>query len=170
MRAEYLECGKIINTHGIEGMLKLESWCDTPELLAGLEMIYFREGEEYVAVSIKRASVFKKFVLARIEGIEDIDAAEAMRGRVIYARREDIRAAIGEGGHFIADLIGLPVIDARDGRLYGNLLDVIKGGAADIYLVKTPKGEKMMPAVSEFVEKIDLDNGIYVKPIQGMFD
>ena len=168
MKNLYLECGKIINTHGVVGALKLESWCDSPAVLASLSHVYFKKGEAYTKVKVKKASVFKRFVIATLEGIDSIDKAAALKETVIYAAREDL--ALEEGQHFIADLVGLPVIDADSGREYGILDDVINTGASDIYVIKTPDGERMMPAVPEFVKEIDTDKGIFVCPIEGMFD
>ena len=168
MEKQYLECGKIINTHGIAGAVKLESWCDSPEVLASLETVYFKKGEVYKPVEVLRASVFKRFVLMTLEGITDIDAAAALKETVVYADRDEL--PIEEGQHFIADLVGLPVIDADSGKEYGILDDVINTGASDIYVIKSADGEKMMPAVDEFVKEIDLERGIFVTPIEGMFD
>ena len=168
MEKQYLECGKIINTHGIAGAVKLESWCDSPEVLASLETVYFKKGEVYKPVEVLRASVFKRFVLMTLEGITDIDAAAALKETVVYADRDELPSE--EGQHFIADLVGLPVIDADSGKEYGILDDVINTGASDIYVIESEDGEKMMPAVDEFVKEIDLERGIFVTPIEGMFD
>ncbi len=167
MQAAYLECGKIINTHGIDGAVKLESWCDSPDILADLERVFIKEGNTYKQYDVLRASVFKQFVIAKLDGVKDIDAAQALVGTVIYAAREDFE--LGEGDYFIADLIGLDIIDADSGKVLGKLREVINRGASDIYVIDTPDGERMMPAVEEFVDRIELDSGIYVRPIEGMF-
>ena len=167
MRAEYLECARIINTHGTDGTVKLESWCDSPQVLAEIGTLYFKDEDAFAPCAVLRASVFKSFVLAKLEGISDLETAEALRGRVLYASREDI--AVEDGAHFISDLIGLDIIDADSGKLYGKLTNIINGGASDIYVVKCDDGERMMPAVSEYVRKIDLERGIFVSPIEGMF-
>ena len=167
MQAAYLECGKIINTHGIDGAVKLESWCDSPDILADLERVFIKEGNTYTQYDVLRASVFKQFVIAKLDGVKDIDAAQALVGTVIYAAREDFE--LGEGDYFIADLIGLDIIDADSGKVLGKLREVMNRGASDIYVIDTPDGERMMPAVEEFVDRVDLDSGIYVRPIEGMF-
>lgn len=169
MRAEYLECGKIINTHGTDGTLKLESWCDTPGILAGLGRLYLKDSAGYSILTVKKTSVFKSFVLAKLEGVADFDGAMKLKDRIVYASRADLTAAVRGDGHFIIDLIGLDVIDAVSGKVYGKIKNVINSGASDIYVVDTPEGERMMPAVGEFVKKIDLDAGVYVSPIEGMF-
>jgi 16S rRNA processing protein RimM len=165
---QFLECGKIVNTHGIKGAVKLESWCDYPETLADLEYIYFKINGNYVEKRILSASVFKRHVIAYIEGVNDIDAAAALKETVVYADREDI--PLEEGDYFISDLIGLPVIDVDSGVEYGHISEVFNTGASDIYTVKTNDGERMIPAVPEFIIEIDIDRGIFVRPIEGMFN
>lgn len=168
MKNKYLECGKIINTHGIKGQVKLESFCDSPQVLAGLKKVYFLERDFYKEVKVIGASVFKNFVIMSFDGINDCESAELLKGSIIYADRDDI--ALDEGSFFIADLIGLDVIDNISGRIYGKITDVINRGASDIYVVSTPAGEKMIPAVGEFIKKTDLNSGVYVKTIPGLLD
>ena len=67
-----------------------------------------------------------------------------------------------------ADLLGLPVIDNNDGKVYGKIKDVINRGASDIYVISTPAGERMMPVVDEFVKKVDTESGVYVEVIPGL--
>lgn len=165
-KKQYLECAVIINTHGVRGDVKLESLCDSPEVLAALSRVFVRDKETYREIKVNHASVFKQFVLASLEGVNDMDSAAAMKGTTLYASRDDFE--LEEGDYFIADLIGLPVIDNLNGTVYGKISDVINRGASDIYVVKTPAGERMMPVVEEFVKKVDLDNGVYVEPIPGL--
>ena len=167
-KKKYLECGKIVNTHGFRGAVKLESWCNTPEDLAALSRLFWEEKGEVRCIAVKHASVFKQFVIAELEGVEDMDSAMALKNRVVFAAREDFR--LEEGDYFIADLIGLPVIDVHSGEAYGTLSDVINRGASYIYVISTKSGEKMMPAVDEFVKRVDINDGIFVAPIEGMLD
>ena len=167
-KKQYLECGKIVNTHGVRGAVKLESWCNSPEELAELSRVFIMRGEQMEELTVKKASVCKQFVIAEIQEICDIDTAMALKNTVLYAAREDFN--LEEGDFFIADLIGLPVIDAQNGTEYGTLVDVINRGASDIYVINTASGERMMPAVAEFVKQVDVEKGIFVSPIEGMFD
>ncbi len=168
MKKTYLECGKIINIHGFRGGLKLESWCDSPEVLASLRKLWFLEDGKYVARRVKSASVFKQFVIAQLEGIDDEETANRQRGRIVYAARCDL--PLEEGDYFIADLIGLPVKHADTGAELGTLVRVDPRGHGDLYTVKTPSGEALLPAVPEFVIRIDPDDAIYVRPIPGLLD
>lgn len=167
-KSQFLECGKIINTHGIKGGLKLESWCDTPEDLASLKKVYLKNGAEYKCHKVKRASVFKQFVLFELEGINDIDSATTLKNTVVFADRDDI--AIDEDAFFLADIIGLPVFDIASGEKIGTLSDVLNLGASDLYEINTQSGKKLIPAVDEFIKEIDLEKGIFVSLIEGMLD
>ena len=167
MSKSHLECGKIINTHGVNGVVKAESWCDSPEILASLEKIFILENGKLKKYKIEDASVFKRFVLLQLAGVLTIEDAEKLRERVIYLERSDLE--LEEGEVFVADLIGLPVIDVDSQVEYGRISDVINTGASDIYVIATPSGEAMMPAVKEFVKNIDLEKGVFVRPIEGMF-
>ena len=168
MKLAYLPCGKIINTHGFRGTVKLESWCDSPDILADLETLYFRNGENYRPVRVLRASVFKQFVLMDLEGVETEEAANRLREVEVFAAREDI--PIEDGFFFISELLGLPVKHADTKELLGTLKDVNTAGARDLYVVKTEKGEALIPAVPEFLVHIDPDDAIYIRPIEGLLD
>lgn len=168
-KSAYLECGKIINTHGFRGDVKLESFCDTPAVLAGLSRVFFSENGGFREVRIERASVFRRFVFMHLAGIDDEETAKRCCGTVLYAAREDI--PLREGAFFVADLAGLPVIDAETETVYGTVGEVIHPGATDIYVVKRPgKEDAMIPAVPAFIKRVEIEKGVYVTPIGGMFD
>ncbi len=167
-KLQYIECGKIINTHGCHGGLKLECWCDSPEILASFKRVYIKKREEYVEYKVKKSAIFKQFVLFDLAGISDMDSALALKNSVVYADRDDFD--LEDGAYFIADIIGCDVIDADNGKLYGTLLEIINRGASDIYVVKTDGGEVMVPAVDEFVDRVEVGKAVYIRPIGGMFD
>ena len=167
MKKTHLECGKIINTHGFRGTVKLESWCDSPEILADLPILWFSQGSGYVSRRVLHASVFKHFVLMDLEGIDSEESANALRNTVVYAARADL--PLEEGDFFIVDLLGLAVRHADSGEPLGELVD-IKSGAVDLYTVRTAQGDFLVPAVPEFVVKIDPDDAVYIRPIPGLLD
>ncbi len=168
MKKPYLEAGKIINIHGFKGAVKLESWCDSPAVLAGLKELWFLRGEQYFSRRVLHASVFRQFVIASLEGVNGEEEANRLRGTVVYAAREEL--PLPEGGSFIADLLGLPVKHADTGALLGKLKEVNTQNARDLYVVKNQKGEFYVPAVPEFITNIDPDDAIYVRPIPGLIE
>ena len=72
MRKEYLECAIIINTHGIRGEVKLESLCDSPDVLADMDRVFIEMGGKYIERKVNHASVFKQFVIMSIEGVRNV--------------------------------------------------------------------------------------------------
>lgn len=165
---KYIECGKIINTHGCRGGVKAESWCNTEEDLASFKRVFIKNASEYQEYKVKKASIFKQFVIFEFKGLEDMDQAMLLKNKTLYARRDDFDLEDGE--YFLADMIGLDVIDADNGTVYGKLTQIINRGASDIYVVSTERGERMIPAVDQFVISVDISKGLFVRPIEGMLD
>ena len=168
-RIRYPECGKIINTHGCHGGVKIEPWCDSPEVFASLPTVYLREGSVMKPLRLLQTSVFSgRYVFATLEGVESMEAAEALRGSVLYAAREDLN--IPDGVMLVAEMKGMKVFDANTGAQLGTLSDVIHPGASDIYVIRTEKGEAMVPVVPAFVQRVEEEVGIFLTPIEGMFE
>ena len=171
--SRFIECGRIINTHGCRGEVKTEPWTDTPRDIIDLGRVFIGEGEDKRELRLTRGAVMQgRFLLLGLEGISDMDAADALRGTVLYAAREDFH--LSEGQYFLTDAIGLPVLDAREGS-EGNLLgvveDILPAAAAQLFSVKTPDGrEVLIPAVSAFIKEVKTGEYVRMTPIAGMFD
>lgn len=165
---EYLECGKIANTHGVKGAVLIESWCDTPEVLCALKTVYKEKAGAYIPVSVDKASVYKGRVLAELSDVDSLEKATMLKNTVLFAARADL--PIAEGAFFVQDLIGLSVYEIGTDEKYGILSDVISGSATELYEIKNERGTFLIPAVSEFVKEIDLEKGIFIKAIEGMFE
>ena len=169
MRKEFLEIGKIVGTHGVRGELRVEPWCDTPSILTRQKTLYWdANGVRSVAVRTGRAH--KSLVLLSLDGVDSVEAADLLRGKILYAARESIRLPAGR--YFIQDLIGLSVYDADSGVLYGELTDVFPTGANHVYEVTDVNGKTyLVPAVEEVLVHTDVDAGkLTIRPIKGIFD
>lgn len=168
MDKKYIECGKIINTHGCRGGLKVEPWCNSAEDFTALKRLYVQKKNEFIEYTVTRASVFKQFVVLDLAEIDDMETALSLKNVTLYADRDDFELEDGE--FFLTDIIGLDVIDSESGKVYGRVSDIINRGASDIYVVETPVGERMIPAVDEFIVEIDINCGIKVRTIEGLLD
>ena len=105
MKKQFLDSGKIVGTHGIKGEVRIDPWCDSPEFLCAFKKLWLDEnGTEFIEV---KSRPHKNIALAKIKGVDTIEAAEKYRGKVVYINRDDINLA--EGVHFVQDLIGLEV-------------------------------------------------------------
>lgn len=166
---DLLECGKIINTHGVKGNVKIESWCDSVDAFCALPFIYVKKKSGYARYEIESASEHKKCALVKLRGVNDLDCAMLLKNKVVYAEREYI--PIDEGAVFIADMIGLDVFRSSNGERLGRLTDIFESVASDIYVITTDDGrEVMVPGVDEFIDEIDIEHGIRLSPIPGMFE
>ena len=162
MKNQFLEAGQIVNTHGIRGEVKIVPWCDSPEFLLQFGTLYL-DGRP---VNVLEARVHKGNVLARLEGVEDVNAAMSLKGRTVFIDRTGVE--LPEGRHFIADLIGLNVVDADSGEALGVVADVLTPPAHEVYVVKG-EHEYLIPAVDEFVIETNVEGGyIKVRLIEGM--
>ena len=161
--SEYIPAGKIVNTHGVHGELKIEVWLDSPAFLAGFPRI-FVDGTEY---RIRSSFRQKQFLIVKLEGVEDVNAAMTFKGKEIRIARED--ADLPEGAYFIQDILGARIVTA-EGEEIGILQDVMERPASNIYVVKDRAGnERLIPAVPEFVRKVDPKEGVItVSLIPGM--
>lgn len=166
MVKEFLEGGKIVGTHGVRGEMRVECWCDSPQFLAQFKTLYFNEGAEKVKV---KSRAHKNMVLTKIPGIDTIEQADTLRGKILYIKRSDIK--LEEGVNFVQDLIGLEVVDSDTGKVYGVVKDVLRTGSNDVYEMKG-EDEKMyyIPAIPDIVDEIDIEgNKLSITPMKGLF-
>ena len=171
-KKQYLEAGEIVGTHGIHGELRIQPWCDSPATLAKLKTLYFDEGKKAVSLTCR---AHKNIVLAVMEGVNSVQEADAMRGRVLWLNRDDLK--LDNGQYFIQDLIGLRVVDSASGEEYGTLSDISATGANDVYHVRSTAAggtasERLIPAIPDVIAETDIDGGILkVKTdiIKGLF-
>ena len=167
MKKRFLECGKIVSTHGLRGEGKVLPWCDGPEALLPIKTFYLDKGA--TPKKAEKCRVQKNMVLLKLEGVDTPEAAQALRGRVLWLDREE--DTLEEGQYYIQDLIGLTVEDADTGEVYGTLRDVSETGANDVYHVAFPDGRvQLVPAIPQVVLDIDLEGGVMlIRPLEGLF-
>ena len=157
----YIDAGKIVNTHGVRGEVKIEVWLDSPAMLRRCGRV-FLGGEEKKLVSARE---HKGMLIAALEGVSDVNAAMALKNRVVQIARAD--AKLPAGAFFLQDIIGASVIDER-GASVGRLEDVLETPAQRVYVVRG-ETEHLIPAVPAFVLRTDAEKGlIVVRLIEGM--
>ena len=167
MRQAFLEAGMVRNTHALKGEVKFEVWLDDGSALRpGLSLFTSPEAGK----TVKIASVRRQgdLFLLLFEGICDVDAASALKGRTLYIRREDADPT-GER-IFFSDLFGLPLVEDGDGTVYGIVKDVTDRGSGYLLLIKLPDGrEAYFPMVKEFLVKLDPEKEVRVRAPKGLF-
>ena len=158
MKLQFIEAGEIVTTHGVRGEVKVMCWLDSPELLCEFERCRIN-GKEYTMESVR---VQKTCNLVKLSGVDDMDAAQAMRGKKLELYREDIDDKV----IFAVELIGMDVF--CEGQNIGKITDVLDYPGNMVYVVQG-EHEYMIPAVSAFVLDTDMDKNIMqVRLIEGM--
>ncbi|MBR0483262.1 MAG: 16S rRNA processing protein RimM [Oscillospiraceae bacterium] len=166
----FLEIGKITNVHGLHGELKVYPWCDDAAFLCSFEELYLDKNGKY-PVQVQNARIQQNLIIMKIYGCDTREQAEAMKGKILYMDREDVE--LEDGCYFIQDLIGLQVLDADTGRVWGVLRDVFQTGANDVYEIwnEEEKKEYLAPAIPDVIIETSLEKGIMkIRPLKGLFE
>jgi len=159
--------GKIVNTHGVKGEIKLYPFSDDLDQFEDFEYFYL-EGEGKSKFIIQSTRVHKNMVLVKFKGFDDINKVIELVGKNVYIERKDVPDD-GEG-HYIVDLIGCEIFDDQ-GEFVGHLEDVLQNSAQDLYVIRKVSDNQTfyLPVVDEFVKKIDIVNRkIIVHLIEGI--
>ena len=158
MKLQFVKAGEIVTTHGVKGEVKVLPWLDSPEDLCDFERCRI-SGKEYTMESCR---VQKTCNLVKLSGVDTMEDAQAMRGKVIELYREDISDEV----IFADELKGVEVY--TNGEKIGIIKDVLDYPGNSVYVVKG-EYEYMIPAVKQFILATDLEaNRMEVTLIQGM--
>ena len=150
--------------------MRVNPWCDSPEFMKGFRRLYLDENGKN-QVEVRACRPHGNVALLSLSGVDTLEKAAAMRGKVLYLCRDDARLAPGH--FFISELIGCDVLDADDPALrYGTLSDVSKTGANDVWHVTNDAGQEfLLPAIPSVVIDTDVaQNVVRIRPLKGIFD
>lgn len=160
--------GKIINTHGIKGNVKIYPYTDDPERFKDLD--YLLIGDGFKELKIVDMFIQKGFVYVRFEGYEDINKILDFVNSNVYIYDKD-RVKLPEDRYFISDIVNMEVHD-MEGKLIGKVTDVIENLANDLFQVQKPSGKIFyLPARKEFIKEINVERKvIIIELIEGLLD
>ena len=165
-----LEVGKIVNTHGLKGEVKVVTWTDSPDVFEDLEYVFAKKRKDEIKLTLKSIKYQKNNIIVKFAEINSIDDAETYKNSVLTADR-DMLGELPEGVYYIADLIGCEVFDENNNKL-GEISDVFNTGANDIYAVSRPQNKDLLiPVIDETIVNVDIKNKrVDVKLIEGLDD
>jgi 16S rRNA processing protein RimM len=167
---ERLQVGVISSTHGVRGEVKVFPTTDDINRFKKLkEVILVTEKTEKV-LKITSVKFFKQFAILKFEGIDSLNDVEVYKGAQLYVDRKHA-VKLEKDEYFIADLIDLTVVDEEENEI-GILVDVMKTGANDVYIVKNEEGKELLfPAIKECILDVDLKKKqIKVHVMDGLLD
>lgn len=152
---EKLIVGKIGAPHGIKGEIKVFPLTDDPSRFEALRKVYVKSKEDYEEFEISSVKYNGPHLILKLEEINDRNDADRLKNKYLEISRED-GISLEEDEYYIVDLIGLEVYE--DGVKLGVLKDVISTGGTDLYEIQTEEKIMLVPAVSQYILKIDMDN------------
>lgn len=157
-----LECGRILNTHGVRGELKVDPYCDMP-ILRKLETLYI-DGAPYKMLTCRAHNTF---ALITLEGITTVEQAQVLKNKTLIADRDNIK--LPQGKYFYSDLYGFSVYDFRTQAVIGTLKEVKENPASMMYIIQGAEKEFMIPVVPAFDKGVDWEKQqVMVETILGM--
>ena len=161
---ELIKIGKIVSPHGIKGQIKVYNYSRRDRFEDISEITIDKE-----TFNIESITSVKNMVILKIQGIDDRNSAEALRGKDVFMD-EKYLDELKEDEYLIRDLIGLDVFRDESSSI-GKVLDVLQYGPSDTYEIKMNNGKMAyIPAVKEFIKDVDLEKGITIETIPGLID
>ena len=165
---DLIETGKIVNTHGIKGEVKIIPWTGDPEQLLDFKELFI----ESVSYKIQGIRLHKGSLLVKLKGIDTLEQAEMLKNKIVFAESSSFE--LEEGEYFFRDLMGMDVIDVDTNFCYGKITDIIETGANDVYEVtedSEKKTKRLVPAIPDCIIDVNLDNKtMKIRPLEGLFD
>ena len=166
---QYLQVGIISSTHGVHGEVKVFPTTDDVKRFKKLkDVLLFLPNGGQLPLEIEQVKFFKQFVILKFKDYDSINDIEKYRGLSLYVTRENA-VKLEKDEYFIADLIGLCVLD-ESGEKIGELKDVMETGANDVYVITRTNGsELLLPAIRECIKEVQVEEGfLRVHVLEGL--
>lgn len=169
---EFLNVGKIVNTHGIRGEVRVISQTDFPEerYRKGQRLTLFRENKAPLELTVAGHRKHKNFDLLTFEGYPTINDVEPLRDGILKVSKDEL-SELTENEYYYHEIIGLTVIDEQ-ARELGKIKEILSPGANDVWVVQRKgKKDELIPYIESVVKQIDLDKGeVHIEIPEGLLD
>ena len=165
-----LRVGRITGAHGLKGALRLRPDnpdSDTLEQVARVFLESAGQAREFRLTGMTRLNATTRRIT--LEGVADVNAAEALKGAVVMLAAEDVPAA-KPGEFYYYEAIGCEVF-LTDGRRLGTIEEIFSTGAHDIWVVRDSEREVLVPVIEDVVKAMDFAaRRVTIEPIPGLLD
>ncbi|MBB6282139.1 ribosome maturation factor RimM [Geobacillus subterraneus] len=169
----WFNVGKIVNTHGIRGEVRVISRTDFPEerYKRGNKLYIFRERDaEPVEVTVKSHRVHKSFDLLSFEGYDSINDVEPFKGAMLKVPESQL-GQLDEGEYYFHEIIGCTVV-TENGETIGTVREILTPGANDVWVVRRQDGtDALIPYIDDVVLRVDTERKtIIIRPMEGLLE
>ncbi len=163
--ARFLAVGEVQAPHGVRGHFRARVLTDFPERFKRLRRVYL--GEEHQPFEVESARVLPEGALIKLRGIESPEVARTYAHKLLYVPEAEAEP-LGEDQYYWYQIIGLAVW-TKDERYLGEVKEILNTGSNDVYVVKGPSGEVLVPAIEDVVVSVDVKAGrLVIEPMEGM--
>ncbi|MCP1124755.1 ribosome maturation factor RimM [Bacillus sp. 3103sda1] len=156
---KWFNVGKIVNTHGVRGELRVISRTDFPEeryKVGNTLYIWQEKGTEPLVVKVTSHRQHKSFDLLTFEGYNNVNEVEQLKGSLLKVPEEQL-GDLAEGEYYYHEIIGCTVV-TEDGETIGTIKEILSPGANDVWVIKQPKGQDVLiPYIEEVVLQVNID-------------
>ncbi|RXZ76984.1 ribosome maturation factor RimM [Paenibacillaceae bacterium] len=157
MTTEWLNVGKIVNTHGLRGELKVLSQTDFPDVRfapGGKLVLWEPEGKEQLSAIVEQSREHKGSFIVKLKNFDDINAVEKYKGWNVKVD-DSQRVELAEGEYYYNDIIGCLVV-TDEGEELGTISEILRPGANDVWVVERAKGKPvLLPVIDQVVLQVD---------------
>ncbi|GMQ56928.1 ribosome maturation factor RimM [Vallitalea sediminicola] len=167
---EYFNIGKIVNTHGIRGEVKVLSLTDDPKRFELLDYVYIDNNKSLEKYTIKNIKYFKNMIIIKFEELQDMTSAEKLKQSMVKIPRE-LALPLEDDEYYVQDLMDIKV-STDDCKYLGTIKDIIFTGSNDVYVIETEdKKEILIPALKQCIKQIDMNSKtMIVSLLEGLID
>ncbi|SFA41881.1 16S rRNA processing protein RimM [Parageobacillus thermantarcticus] len=170
---KWFNVGKIVNTHGIRGEVRVISRTDFPEeryKKGNTLYIFMEKSKEPIEVIVKSHRVHKSFDLLSFEGYDNINLVEKFKGAMLKVPESQL-GELNEGEYYFHEIIGCTVV-TEEGETVGTVSEILTPGANDVWVVKRNNGkEVLIPYIEDVVKNVDVERKtITIRPMEGLLE
>jgi 16S rRNA processing protein RimM len=145
--------GRVLSTRGLRGELKIEPLTGKADYFTAGRTLWIATTSYEIEASRRQ----KGLVLLKLSGVDSVEAAEALRGRLLSLPESEL-APLADGEYYAHEIVGLEVYDGEGVRL-GKVVDLFPTGSNDVYVVDGPRGELLLPAIDDVIIEVDVAGG-----------
>ncbi len=165
---QVLQVGKIVNTHGLNGMVKVYPYTNAPQDFARFKKLYLT-ADLSAPLKVTAVKYHKNLVIVKFEGLNGIDDVLRLKNSLLYAEKDAADHQLADDEYFIEDLIGLAVL-GDDGSALGRVCAFRESAQQVVLEVADGAHIWYLPFVDAFVETVDFTAGqLHVKLIAGLY-
>lgn len=152
----YVTVGKIVNTHGNRGLLRVVPLTDFPERFFKMDEIMVMQHDTRKTLHIEHSFSHKKYIIIKFREIGDMNDAERLKGAFLQIHKEQL-TELPENTYYIFEILGCKVFTIQE-EFLGEVTDVIQTGSNDVYVVESKDRNKplLIPALKSVVHRVDL--------------